>query len=248
GRVATENRPMTSNVVELRPAGRADPFAPVAPRLLAALEAELARCPPRPTGIPASVAWLQEPAGTLGNRPLARRALEQLRDSLFHAPGRDAEMRLLWREGLASACYARVIAAQVGFDSPLLTGAALLHRVGEIAALHALARAEAASGLKLVGPVMQQIMEARTDELVSRVTRSWGLPGELRLTLIRWRVEQENLQRPQCVTLLMMAQALSTELVHAATCTPGLVEVAQQSLGLPASIVSGSRAATAGIA
>src|SRR5690606_22392491 len=143
GRVATENRPMTSNVVELRPAGRADPFAPVAPRLLAALEAELARCPPRPTGIPASVAWLQEPAGTLGNRPLARRALEQLRDSLFHAPGRDAEMRLLWREGLASACYARVIAAQVGFDSPLLTGAALLHRVGEIAALHALARAEA---------------------------------------------------------------------------------------------------------
>jgi len=46
----------------------------------------------------------------------------------------------------------------------------------------------------------------------------------------------------------MMAQALSTELVHAATCTPGLVEVAQQSLGLPASIVSGSRAATAGIA
>ena len=241
------NRPM-SNVVELRPAGRQDPFAPVAPRLLAALEAELARCPPKPVGIQSCVAWLQEPAGSLSARPLAVRALEQLRDSLFSAPGRDAEMRLLWREGLATACYARLIAAQLHFDSPLLTGAALLHRVGEIAAVRALARAEAASGLKLVGPVMQQIMESRTDELVSRVTRTWGLSGSLRLMLISWRDEQENLQRPQCVTLLLMAQALATELVHANTCTPGLVEVAQQSLGLPASLVTGSRTATAGIA
>lgn len=239
---------MSSNVVQLRPAGRTDPFAPVAPRLLGALEAELARCPPRPQGITACVAWLQEPPAQLGARQMAVRTLEQLRDGLFSAPGRRAEMALLWREALASACYARIIAAQVNFEGPLLTGAALLHRVGEIAALRALARAEATSGLRLVGPVMQQIMEARTDELVSRVTRSWGLPGELRLTLLRWRDEQENLQRPQSVTLLMMAQALATELVHAATCTPGLVDVAQQSLGLPADIVTASRAATADIA
>ena len=42
-------------------------------------------------------------------------------------------------------------------------------------------------------------------------------------------------------------QALATELVHAATCTPGLVEVAQQSLGLPARLVVSARAATGGI-
>lgn len=239
---------MSSNVVHLRPAGRTDPFAPVAPRLLSALEAELARCPPRPHAITACVAWLQESPAQLLARPMATRALEQLRDALFVASGRDAEMALLWREALASACYARIIAAQTGFEGPLLTGAGLLHRVGEITALRALARAEATSGLRLVGPVMQQIMEARTDELVSRVTRSWGLPGELRLTLLRWRDEQESLQRPQAVTLLMMAQALATELVHAATCTPGLVEVAQQSLGLPVSIVTESRAATSCIA
>lgn len=220
----------------------------MAPRLLAALEAELLRCPPRPHGITACVAWLQEPPAQLAARPMAVRAMEQLRDSLFLAPGRDAEMALLWREALATGCYARIIAAGTGFEGPLLTGAGLLHRVGEIAALRALARAEAASGLRVVGPVMQQIMEARTDELVSRVTRSWSLPGELRLTLLRWRDEQESLQRPQVVTLLMMAQALATELVHANTCSPGLVEVAQQSLGLPASIVTESRAATTGIA
>jgi hypothetical protein len=90
-------------------------------------------------------------------------------------------------------------------------------------------------------------MDAQHDELVSRVTRSWGLPGELRLTILRWRDEQESLNRPQSVTLLLMTQALATELVHAATCTPGLVEVAQQSLGLPYGIVTAAHAATAGI-
>jgi hypothetical protein len=36
--------------------------------------------------------------------------------------------------------------------------------------------------------------------------------------------------------------------VHAATCTPGLVEAAQQSLGLPASLVDAGRKMTRGIA
>jgi hypothetical protein len=236
-----------SNVVHLRPQGRPHPLAPEAARLLAALEAELARCPPKPVGLTACVAWLQEPAAQLPERKMALRAMEQLRASLFTSSGRQAEMDLLWREAVATACFARLIAVRMRADAPLLTGAGLLHRVGEITAVRALAIAEASSGQRLVGPVMQQIMEAQTDELVSRVTRTWGLAGELRLTLIRWRDEQDSLQRPQVVTLLMMAQALATELVHAATCTPGLVEVAQQSLGLPADLVPACRAETAAI-
>jgi HD-like signal output (HDOD) protein len=214
---------------------------------MSALAGELARCPPKPPGLAACVAWLQEPPQQLTSRQMALRALDNLRGALFSAPGRDAEMTLLWREALATACFARNVAGEMKFDAPLLTGAALLHRAGEIAALRALAQAEKSTGQRLVGPVMQQIMDAHDDELVSRVTRSWALPGELRLAILRWRDEQEDLNRPTCVTLLMMAQALATELVHAATCTPGLVEVAQQSLGLPARLVPSARAATDGI-
>jgi hypothetical protein len=238
---------MPASVLPLRPTRRPDPFAPIAPQLLDALGAELVRCPPKPAGIATCVAWLQESADQLVQRQIALRALENLRSTLFTASGRDAEMALLWREALASACYARVIAAQMDFDAPLLTGAGLLHRTGEIAALRALARAESVAGQRLMGPVMQQIMAAHDDELVSRVTRSWSLPGELRLTILRWRDEQENLNRPLCVTLLMMAQALATELVHAATCPPNLGEVAQQSLGLPSRLIAAARSAGDGI-
>jgi HD-like signal output (HDOD) protein len=133
------------------------------------------------------------------------------------------------------------------FDSPLLTGAGLLHRSGEIAALRALAQAEHDAGQRLVGPVMQQILEARDDELVARVTRSWALPGELRLLILRWREEQNHIQRPEAVSLLTMAQAFATELVHATTCTPGLVEAAREALRLPQLLVEQARVATAGI-
>jgi hypothetical protein len=89
---------------------------------------------------------------------------------------------------------------------------------------------------------------AGDDELASRVTRGWSLPGEWRLAIIQWREEQDSLRRPGGVTLLMMAQALTTELVHATTCTPGLAEVAAEALRLPGKMLEQARAGTAGIA
>jgi HD-like signal output (HDOD) protein len=217
-------------------------------RVIRAFSTALLRCPPKPAGITSCVAWLQEPAAELSTRQMALRSLESLRNSLFVAPGRDAEMHLLWREALVTACYARILAREAGLDSPLHTGVGLLHRVGEIAALRALAQAERETGERIAGPVMQEIFEAGDDELASRVTRGWSLPGEWRLAIIRWREEQDSLRRPEGVTLLMMAQALTMELVHAATSAPGLAEVAAEALHLPARMLEQARTGTAGIA
>ena len=212
-----------------------------------AFGAALMRSPPRPPGLAACVAYLQEGAGKLPSRPMALRALGNLRDALFAAPGREAEMTLLWREALATACYARLVATAVRFDAPLLTGAGLLHRTSEVTALRALAHAELEVGQRLVGPVMQEILDARDDELLARVTRCWGLPGGQRLLILRWREEQDSLRRSEGVTLLTMAQALATELVHAETCTPGLADAACESLHLPASLLCDARTATPAI-
>lgn len=236
-----------TNVLHFHPRQLQD-SSPRDARVIRAFSAALARCPPKPTGVAACVAWLQEPPAKLSTQQIARRAFQSLQESLFVAPGREAEMALLWREALVTASYARVLAQVAGCDAPLLTGVGLLHRAGEIAALRALASAERESGERLVGPVMQEIFDANDDELASRVTRSWGLPGGMRLAIIRWHEEQESLRRPECVTLLMMAQALTTELVHAATCTPGLVEAASEALRLSQRMIEQARAATDGIA
>jgi len=235
------------SVVLLRPAPGVMAFAPQAPQVIRAFAGELLRAPPAPIGLDACVGYLQQPAGLLGSRQIGLRALQNLRASLFTAPGRDTEMALLWCEALATACYARIVADAAGFDAPLLTGAALLHRTGEIAALRALAQAEHVASQRLVGPVMQQILQARDDELIARVTHSWALPGELRLLVLRWRDAQEHSRRDVAVDLLTMAQALATEQVHAVTCVPGLAEAARASLQLPQAIVTAARAATDGI-
>jgi HD-like signal output (HDOD) protein len=236
-----------SSVVYLRPRSRPEELATDAPRVVAAFSQSLLRAPPKPPGVAACIAYLQEPAEQLLARHMGLRALQNLRTALFASPGRDEEMALLWREAVATACYARVVALQARFDAPLLTGAGLLHRAGEIAALRALAAAERDSGQRLVGPVMNEILAARDDELVARVTRCWALPGELRLLILRWREEQNQMQRPESVSLLTMAQALATELVHAATCAPGLVDAAREALRLSNQLVEQARAATASI-
>lgn len=236
----------TANVVYLNARNPHD-SSPRDARVIRAFSTALLRCPPKPNGIAACVAWLQESPVQLRSRPMAIRALQSLRDSLFVAPGREAEMDLMWREAVATACHARILAPEVGLNAPLLTGVGLLHRAGEVAALRALAQAERETGQRVLGPVMQEISAAGDDELASRVTRSWGLPGELRLALIRWREQQDSLDRPECVTTLMMAQALTTELVHARTSTPGLVEAACEALKLPGRLIAQARAATDGI-
>lgn len=236
-----------ATVVPLRPKSRQEVLAPEAPRVVAAFSAALLRAPPKPVGLAACVAWLQDDPARLPAQKIAVRALGNLRTGLFAAPGREAEMALLWREALATACHARLIATAARFDAPLLTGAALLHRTGEIAALRALAGAELLAGQRLVGPVMQQILDARDDELVARVTRAWSLPCNLRLVVLRWREEQESLRRSESVTLLTMAQALATEQVHGDTCTPGLADAAREALGLPVAMIEQARAHRAAI-
>jgi hypothetical protein len=238
----------SSSVVYLRPRGRPETPAPNAPpRVLQAFGVALLRSPPKPAGLAACIAYLQEGAEQLQRRHMGIRALGNLRSGLFNAPGREPEMRLLWREALATACYAHEIATQARFNAPLLTGAGLLHRAGDIAALQALAQAEREAGQRLMGPVMQEILNAQDDELVARVTRCWALSGELRMLILRWRVEQDHAQYPEAVGLLTMAQALATAMVHRATCTPGLVEAARETLRVPESLVSQAQRATPGI-
>lgn len=232
---------MTSaNVVYLPPRNHFE-TAPRDARVIEAFKVALTRCPPKPAGLTACVAWLQQAPPDLVNNRVAVRALQGLRDGLFVAPGREAEINLLWREALATACVARILAREAGLDAPLLTSVGLLHRVAEIAAIRALAQAERETSQRLLGAVLQEIMEAGDMELASRVTRSWGLAGELRLSIIRWREEQESLRRPECVTLLMLAQALATEQVHDRTCTPGLAEAACEALRLPGRFIVQAR-------
>jgi HDOD domain len=234
-----------SSVVYLKPRNRQD--APTTPRVLTALGSALLRMPARPTGLAAVVAYLQEDAALLADRPIGIRALGTLRDILFAAPGREIEMRVLWRESLATACCARLAALHMRFSSPLLTGAGLLHRVGDVTALRALALSEIASGQRVVGPVMQELTMVRDQDLANRVLRHWSLAPDLKELILGWRDDLPPGGRPESLRLLMLAQALASEIVNPESGTPGLADAACEALCLPAAAINQMRALSAGI-
>ena len=217
-------------------------------RVLQELGAALRRVPPKPPGIAACTGYLQQDAVRLAAWSAGVRALEHLRDALFCAPGREQEMTALWRESLACACFARVLAVETQSNASLLTVAGLLQRAVDLVALRALAAAELASGKRLEGPVMQELAAARDEDLESRVISHWALSLPLGALLRGWRIDQPHATRSIDVRVLMLAQALAAERVRESVTPPSLVESAAADLDLPMSLVEKARSAGGGIA
>lgn len=207
------------------------------PQVLAAFAHSLERIPVFPAAYSASVAHLQEEPSRVGAQLMALRTVQRFRDALFHAPGREVEMRLLWRESLAAGCYARLLATEVGTDAPLLTGAALLHRLGEVLALRALAHAEFSAGQRLSGSVLQEVTAVQNDPLATRAMTLWSLSDDVRRLLVEWRADDLWSEGRPAARHLALAQLLAFEHVHAGRSTPGVVEAAFDQAQLPLAVL-----------
>ena len=238
---------MSSTVVFLRSDGR--PASPKADpsRLLGALGVTLRELPARPAGLTSCVGYLQEDPGRVAAKPIAVRALQKFRESLFHSPGRELEMRLLWRESLATACCARLLAGAMNSDAALLTGGGLLHRLKEVLALRSLADAEFRSGQRLLGPVMQELAAARDGTLAERAINEWTLADPLRELLVQWREDHAATGTPEAARQLALAQLLGFEIVHAGRSTPGVIEASCEQLRIPLAVADQVRACSPGI-
>lgn len=234
---------MNASVVYLRAATRAAAGIPAEARVMQELGVALRRVPPKPPGIAACTGYLQQEVARLVAWPVAMRSLQCLRDSLFVAPGREAEILGLWRDSVACACFARVLATGTPVNVSLLTVAGLLNRAVDLVALRALAAAEQASGQRLEGPVLQELAAARDEELESRVISHWALSLPLGALLRGWRVDQPATSRTMEVRLLMLAQALAAEHVNESSTSPGLADAAVAELSLPPELVERGRAA-----
>ena len=150
--------------------------------VLAALAARLDYAPPeRPGGLEACVAHLSGGAQQLAQLPFGQRRLLTLRDSLFTACGREPEMRRLWRETVAAACNAAVLARVLGLDESCITAAALLHRIGEVWLTAALADAEALTGARLRGAPLRELLNEQGRHLLPRLVRAWALAPAVKM-------------------------------------------------------------------
>jgi hypothetical protein len=183
-----------------------------------------------------------DPSQVLGGECVAPDLrLATLTRLLCTAPARKAELHALWSESVLTGAYALRIAAHLGGDATTSGIAGLLHRLGDILTLRAIAVIEHASRLKLDAVSKAALCTEHGGDQLERVVRAWGVPARAAATAAEWRRLCEFPGAAADATAVYLARLFAIEQTNPQFCVPGTIEHAAQESGLSAGVVSGLR-------
>jgi hypothetical protein len=167
--------------------------------------------------------------------------LEAMSRLLCTAPGRTQELRALWKECVVTAACAWRLAGAVGADQENSAIAGLLHRLGDILTIRAIAEAEHASGGRLDATSKSELCVELGGQQLERAVRAWGVPARAATTASEWRRLHEYPAAAADATTVYMARLFAIELLTPQFCAPGLLEHAAEESGLPRVVLSAMR-------
>jgi len=195
---------------------------------------ERARLASQPAAFRAAVNSLAG-AGPAVAAPVDLAPLRALRATLFVAPGREPEMHRIWRETLATAVLASLIAAPLQLDRSVMVGAALLHRLDEMLFVTAVAHAEATTPLRLRGPALRRAYSER-DAVLAGLLEGWDLDPRIVPAVRDWRSCLDVSEDGGGFTAsrgVYFAHLLAMTRLYPEEGAPGIVELAARELGVP---------------
>ncbi|MGH8263249.1 MAG: HDOD domain-containing protein [Steroidobacterales bacterium] len=128
-----------------------------------------------------AIAWLG--IGEIRNIALA----VCVRGQLFVAPGHEPEIQELWRESVATACWARELARlkKRNVESAYLCG--LLHRIGRAAAIGTLSRIEVAGRHTVAARTFSALADEFEVDFGRKLAAQWQLPAAVSEAIHGWR-------------------------------------------------------------
>ena len=157
---------------------------------------------------------------------------------LCTAPARSAELRALWNESVLTGAYALRIAPHLGGDAQVSGIAGLLHRLGDILTLRAIAVIEHSSRLRLDAASKADLCAEHGGGQLERVVRAWGVPPLAAATAAEWRRLREFPGAAADATAVYLARLFAIEATAPHFCAPGAIEHAVDELGLDTNILS----------
>ena len=174
--------------------------------------------------------------GSNGASPDLR--LATLTRLLCTAPARSAELRALWNESLLTGAYALRIAPHLGGDPQVSGIAGLLHRLGDILTLRAIAVIEHAARLRLDAASKADLCAEHGGGQLERAVRAWGVPPRAAATAAEWRRLREFPGAAADATAVYLARLFAIEAAAPHFCAPGTIEHAAEELGVASNILS----------
>ena len=177
---------------------------------------------------PAPFEWSDfDPAaavGEAGGTPDLR--LVALQRQLCTSPARSAELRGLWNESVITAAYAWRIAPDVGGDPQTAAIAGLLHRLGDILTIRAIAAIEHSAQVRLDAVGKADLCAELGVGLLDRTLRAWDVPVRAAATAAEWRRLRDFPDAAADATAAYLGRLFALELISPQFCAPGAVRAA----------------------
>lgn len=170
-------------------------------------------------------------------------ALSVLRREVFHAPGRDAELRQLWRTALATATAAWQLAqGQAGIAAQAALGG-LLYRVGAARLFAVVAEQEAVTGLRLHATMRRHLEAVHEAPLRDALLDSWQVPRLAAIAAREWRAALDEPSVAGVGPLIYLAQLLASEALQPQFCPPTLANGVAERFRISAGRLQAARSA-----
>ncbi len=168
--------------------------------------------------------------------------LASLARLLCSAPARVSELRALWKESMITAAFALELGPRLGGEAATSATAGLLHRLGDMLTLRAIAQSEHASLLRLDAASKADLCAVHGTEQAERVLRTWGVPARAAATAVEWRRLREFPAAAADAAAVYLARLFAIETISPEFCAPGVVDLAISELGLDPASLSALRA------
>ena len=137
-----------------------------------------------------------------------------VRGQLFVAPGHEPEIHELWRESVATACWARELARLKKRNDEFAYLCGLLHRIGRAAAVSTLSRIEVAGRRSVAARTFSTLADEFEWEFGRRLAIKWQLPAAVSEVVNNWRnAERSQGARPE-VLETYLGHLLAFEMLH----------------------------------
>jgi HD-like signal output (HDOD) protein len=183
---------------------------------------------------PAPFDWAAfDPGAALGaegaSLDLRLAAMQRL---LCTSPARSAELRGLWNESVVTAAFAWRLAPDFGGEANTAATAALLHRLGDILTIRAIAAIEHAAQVRLDAVGKADLCAELGVGLLDRTLRAWGVPVRAAATAAEWRRLRDFPDAAADATAVYLGRLFALELMSPQFCAPGSVDAAAAEVGL----------------
>jgi hypothetical protein len=174
-----------------------------------------------------------DPAAALGAEgdaaDLRVTALQRL---LCASPARSAELRGLWNECVITAAFAWRLAPDLKGDAQTAAIAGLLHRLGDILTIRAIAAIEHATQVRLDAVGKADLCAEFGVGLLDRTLRAWGVPVRAAATAAEWRRLRDFPDAAADATAVYLGRLFALELIAPQFCAPGAVDAAAREAGI----------------